>query len=104
MKLYYNYGKMLEKAEEIRLKTPQMLEENDWDSIQELLYISEEIWYGPSADSYRKLVDALLTNRDEKAKEVIAILPDTIEADVKHMQDTDKRAAEFVRQNFSSLF
>lgn len=43
-----------------------MLEENDWDGIRELLLISEDLWAGPSADSYRKLVDSLLKKKQHR--------------------------------------
>ena len=104
MRLYYNYGALLEKAEQIRQGLPDMLEAGNWDGIRELLAISEEIWVGPSADSYRNIVKTVLEKRDNNAREVIVMLPDTIESDVKHMQKTDRRAAECDFQNFAQPF
>lgn len=101
--IIYTYGKMLEKAEEIRRKSPALLEANDWEAIRSLLTFDEEVWDGPAAESYRKLVEALYNGRDERAKEVVAEIPNLIEKDVQHMQEVDHRVAEMVRNNFQTF-
>lgn len=99
MKIVYSSKFLLKKADEIRQKSPKMLKENDWDGIKELLSIDEDLWAGPSADSYRKLVDSLLVDKSRMGKAVIAIIPDAIEADVRRIQEADRRVADLIHHD-----
>ena len=58
---------------------------------------------GPAAERYRKRVEALYNRRDERAKEVVAEIPNLIEKEVQHMQEVDHRVAENVRNYFQTF-
>ena len=103
MKVHYNCQALLEKAVEIRSKSQALIREKNWDKLGELLAINEEVWSGPAADSYRRLVDSLMENHNKRAYEVIAILPDTLEADVKRMQEADNNVAALIHKNLAKL-
>jgi len=101
--VYYSCKGLLERAAKIRTEAPALLNDGNWEMLEKLLTIGDDVWCGPSAESYSRLVEMLMNDRSKKAEDVIRILPDVLEADVKRMQEADQEVAELVHRNLGNL-
>ncbi|MBQ3409461.1 MAG: hypothetical protein IJH12_09690 [Clostridia bacterium] len=88
---------LLEKAEEIRWKAPQLIEEGDWEEIRRLITVDETIMDGEVLTAYQKMVDSAVN--DKNAYCVLRI-PGAIEQAIEDIKSNDRRIAAEIRNKY----
>ena len=95
--MVWNYDYLLKKAEQLDECLPNLIENQDWNAIEENLEIPTSEWAGATADAYRSCVRRAIN--DHKA-DVVLKAPGVIKSVVDDMRARESRVAEANRNAF----
>lgn len=98
----WNYSALENKAKELEESLSNLLKENDWDSIGDIISsIPKDAWYGKSVDVFYECCARIIREKD---KERALKIPGTIRYIYQEKQSSDAALADRISNSFKPYY
>lgn len=98
--MLWNYSKLYKKADEFEQRLPQMIEEDDWAAIHNMLSTMLDSISGATADAFKRAIEGGCQNKDASC---ILAFPEVIRSACEQMKSRDAANASTIKNSFTSF-